>query len=72
MHIVWRASPFSLIVQPRMRKWVWYNCYTGFVQDLTSGISNQIAERAKKKTRVTHMLKGNTTNECNYNCSGRI
>ena len=71
MDLVWRASPFSLIVQHCVRERVWYNCYTGFVHDLTLGASNQSAEHATNSC-VMHTLKRNITYECDYNCSGRI
>ena len=64
--LVWRASPFPLIVQHRMRKRVWYNCYSGFVQDLTFRCLQSDCRTRKNNLCVTHMLKRNNTYECDY------
>ena len=46
--LVWRASPFPSIAQHRVRKRVWYNCYSGFVQDLTFGCLQSDCRTRKK------------------------
>ena len=65
MHML--VSHFPSIVQHRVRRRVWYNCYSDFVQDLTFvGCLQSDCRTRKKNSCVKHMLKRNNTYECDY------
>ena len=73
--LVWWASPFPSIAQHRIREKVWYNCYMGFVQDLTGHLQSDF--RMRKSSCVMHTLKRNNSYEwqqrrvsgADYSCS---